>query len=146
MGRRLDFRSILIFKLIESTLRTRGMDESLRRDREREYRDLVGPSYNKPKVGRAVHFDYYLFDQITNAIFANGQGKDVDVFKGACLQNKAVLFDSPKLKIDVITRMEDEEGRTGGKKLKVILHYVNKSNESITGFNVEILENSKEEL
>jgi len=130
----------------ESTLRTRGgmEEDSLRRERETLYRELVGPSYNKPKMGRAVHFDYYLFDQITNAVFANGQGKDVDVFKGACLQKKAVLFDSAKLKIDVITRMEDEDGRSGN-KLKVILHYANKSNQSITAFNVDIVENSIEQ-
>ena len=109
-------------------------EDSLRREREYKVQGV-----NKQKWGRFVNYDYYLFDQITNIIMSNGQGKDIDGYKSACLLNKAVLFESARLKIDVITRLEDEQGREDS-TLKMILHYGNKSNQSITGFIADILD------
>ena len=107
--------------------------------RDKEYYKAQG--VNKPKWGRFVNYDYYLFDKIANTILSNGQGKDIDGYKSACLLNKTVLFESARLKIDVITRLEDEQGREDS-TLKVILHYGNKSNQSITGFVADILDQS----
>lgn len=123
--------------LIESTVRTRNLEDSLKRERE-NYR-IQG--FSKPKWGRFVSYDYYLFDQIANTILSNGQGKDIDGYKSACLLNKAVLFESARLKVDAITRLEDEQGREDN-TLKVILHFGNKSNQSITGFVADILDQS----
>ena len=91
----------------------------------------------KAKWGRVVNFNYSLFDQISNALYSNTSGKDIDSYKTACLTNKAVLFDSILLKVDVITRMEDQQGQSGS-TLKLILHYGNKSNQSVSAFSVNI--------
>ena len=102
------------------------------RDLQREVLSGGNSILGRVKSGRTVSFDYYLFDQITNAIYSNAQGKDVDAFKNACLANKAVLLDTPLLKVDVVTRLDDTPGSS---LLKVIIHYVNKSSHPITGMN-----------
>jgi len=51
-------------------------------------------STHKPKLGQMLNFDFKTFDLITNSIYANPYGRDLDNFKYSCIVNKAALFDS----------------------------------------------------
>lgn len=116
-----------------------SVDDNIGRNRDYQERGRFEP---KSKCGRMVGSNYQLVEQINNAIQSNASGRDVDAFKSACLTNKAILFDSTLLKVDAITRIEDPSGQSNN-ILKIILHYGNKSSQTITNFSVNITDKSK---
>lgn len=63
-------------------------------------------SSHKTKLGKQYEFDYKTFDLITNSIYSNPFGRDIDNFKYSCLVNKAALLESNVLQIGCISRLE----------------------------------------